>query len=268
MHNGQIVSGDYSKIIEEISPSHDNTVLCVAAIASPIDDITSYSNTLKMHNFLRHIGFIMYTVERKNGKADGDVLLTVKSMEFASLNNYDRFILVSADGDFIPLVEHFRKRGVKVDIASVDSHISMKLKRASNNIIDLHDWAHETIDRNGNTSCLNAKEFNENALSGLVKAVDDLKLNFDDVPRRREYFHLFQRAISSSISMMNGNSMKAHRGILSTLRDCMEVFDPKSLTESDMEVIVQVLSGLKMKNPNMGLHEKIKNKLIIGSSAL
>ncbi len=260
VHSGNSVSGDYCKIIKNISPNNDNLVLCFAAISNPVDDLEGYSRTRGLHNLLRHIGFIVHTVERRNSKADGDVLLAVKSIEASLLNDYDRFVLISADGDYVPLLEHFRTRGIKTTVASVESHISSKLKTMTDDIIDLHEWASDTF---GGSKRTVRNSFNKKSITPLEKAVDTLHNNIENPARRRGDFVNFSSAVNSSIVVMNGKNMKAHRSILTTLRDAMELFDPKILSKDDMSLLKKIVRGLLSKDPNIRLCDDIRNQFII-----
>ena len=189
-------------------------------------------------------------------------------MEAMELGDYDRFVLVSADGDFHPLLDYFRTRGKKVTVASIESHLSFKLKRSTDEIIDLHEWAMNTIDSNGRQSRLNVKRANRNAIDPLEKALERMKSNFSEKSKRKNDFNDFTSAISTSISMLNGKEKKVARGILSTLKECMENFDPWSLTDEDMDVLTKVAKGLKRKDPDLKLSTEIRNNFIMKSGSL
>lgn len=71
-------------------------------------------------------------------KADWDVGLAVDAIKIAP--KLDAIIIVSGDGDFIPLVEYLRTNmGCQVEAASFGKSTSSKLKEAVDDFIDLDD---------------------------------------------------------------------------------------------------------------------------------
>ncbi|MCM2338906.1 MAG: NYN domain-containing protein [Burkholderiales bacterium] len=69
-------------------------------------------------------------------KGDWDVGLTVDVMRMAS--RLDAVIIVSGDGDFIPLVEYVKNNtGTQIEIASFGKSTSSKLREAADDFIDL-----------------------------------------------------------------------------------------------------------------------------------
>src|SRR3989344_483082 len=70
-------------------------------------------------------------------KADWDVGLAVDAIRLAP--KLDVVIVVSGDGDYIPLVEHLQSLGCQVEAASFGKSTSMKLKEAVDELIDLDE---------------------------------------------------------------------------------------------------------------------------------
>jgi len=69
-------------------------------------------------------------------KADWDVGLAVDAIAMA--NKLDAIILVSGDGDYVPLVEYLQiNSGVQVEVVSFGKSTSAKLKEAANDLLDL-----------------------------------------------------------------------------------------------------------------------------------
>jgi uncharacterized LabA/DUF88 family protein len=69
-------------------------------------------------------------------KGDWDVGLTVDVMRMAS--RLDAVIIVSGDGDFIPLVEYVKNNtGTQIEIASFGKSTSSKLRESADDFIDL-----------------------------------------------------------------------------------------------------------------------------------
>ncbi|MEK7582083.1 MAG: NYN domain-containing protein [Patescibacteria group bacterium] len=70
-------------------------------------------------------------------KADWDVGLAVDAIKFSS--KLDTVIIVSGDGDFIPLVEYLKLSGLQVEIISFGKSSSAKLKEVADDFIDMCD---------------------------------------------------------------------------------------------------------------------------------
>jgi len=71
-------------------------------------------------------------------KADWDVGLAMDAVILA--DKIDVAVLVSGDGDFVPLVEYLRiSKGLKVEVMSFGRSTSAKLKEAADVFIDLED---------------------------------------------------------------------------------------------------------------------------------
>ncbi len=71
-------------------------------------------------------------------KGDWDVGLAVDAITIAP--RLDAVVIVSGDGDFIPLVEYLQKNsGVQVEVASFGKSTSSKLREAADDFIDLSE---------------------------------------------------------------------------------------------------------------------------------
>lgn len=68
-------------------------------------------------------------------KADWDVGLAVDAIKMSA--RLDSVIIVSGDGDFIPLVEYLQTVGIQVEVASFGKSTSGKLKEAVDDFVDL-----------------------------------------------------------------------------------------------------------------------------------
>ena len=69
-------------------------------------------------------------------KADWDVGIVIDAVRFAP--NVDAVVLVSGDGDFIPLIEYLREvRGTQMEVLAFGRSTSQKLKEAADDFIDL-----------------------------------------------------------------------------------------------------------------------------------
>jgi uncharacterized LabA/DUF88 family protein len=70
-------------------------------------------------------------------KGDWDVGLTVDAIKMSP--RLDSVVIVSGDGDFIPLVEYLQSIGIQVEVVSFGKSTSGKLREAVDDFVDLSD---------------------------------------------------------------------------------------------------------------------------------
>lgn len=70
-------------------------------------------------------------------KADWDVAMAVDAISMAK--QLDVVVLVTGDGDFVPLVEYLQHNGIIVEAVSFGRSTSLRLKEAVNNFTDLDE---------------------------------------------------------------------------------------------------------------------------------
>ncbi len=70
-------------------------------------------------------------------KADWDVGLAVDAIKMTA--RLDSVVIVSGDGDFIPLVEYLQTMGVQVEVVSFGQSTSGKLREAVDDFVDLSE---------------------------------------------------------------------------------------------------------------------------------
>jgi len=71
-------------------------------------------------------------------KGDWDVGLAVDAITIAP--RLDAVVIVSGDGDYVPLVEYLQKHsGIQVEVVSFGKSTSMKLKEACDDFVDLSE---------------------------------------------------------------------------------------------------------------------------------
>lgn len=68
-------------------------------------------------------------------KADWDIGIAVDAFELSK--KLDSIVLVTGDGDFIPLVEYLKSQGQQVEIIAFAKSASSKLKEIADDFIDL-----------------------------------------------------------------------------------------------------------------------------------
>lgn len=68
-------------------------------------------------------------------KADWDVGLAVDAIKMAP--KLDTVVIVSGDGDFVPLVEYLKLSGIQVEVISFGKSSSLKLKEVADDFVDM-----------------------------------------------------------------------------------------------------------------------------------
>ncbi|MFA6177779.1 MAG: NYN domain-containing protein [Candidatus Paceibacterota bacterium] len=70
-------------------------------------------------------------------KADWDVGLAVDAIKMSP--RLDSVVIISGDGDFIPLVEYLQTNGVQVEVVSFGKSTSSKLREVVDDFVDLSE---------------------------------------------------------------------------------------------------------------------------------
>lgn len=96
----------------------------------------------KFVHWLRSNGFLVVTkdgapAEEGHYKANVDVLMAIDALELSVEMHPDVVILVTGDADFAYLATKLRRRGIRVEVASVTQNLGNVLKSAANGVIDL-----------------------------------------------------------------------------------------------------------------------------------
>jgi len=68
-------------------------------------------------------------------KGDWDVGITIDAVRLSK--SLDVIILISGDGDFVPLIEYLRNQGVQTEVMAFGKSASLKLKEIADDFIDL-----------------------------------------------------------------------------------------------------------------------------------
>jgi uncharacterized LabA/DUF88 family protein len=76
-------------------------------------------------------------------KADWDVGLVIDAIRIAPL--LDVVIIVSGDGDFVPLVEYLKYHGLQVEVAAFRGTTATKLVEAADSFTDLAEMSSEIL---------------------------------------------------------------------------------------------------------------------------
>jgi uncharacterized LabA/DUF88 family protein len=96
----------------------------------------------KFMHWLRSNGFMVVTkdgapAEEGHYKANVDVMMAIDALELSVEMRPDVVILVTGDADFAYLAIKLRRRGIRVEVASVAQNLGNVLKSAANDVIDL-----------------------------------------------------------------------------------------------------------------------------------
>ncbi|HEY7220847.1 MAG TPA: NYN domain-containing protein [Candidatus Binatia bacterium] len=96
----------------------------------------------KFMHWLRSNGFMVVTkdgapAEEGHYKANVDVMMAIDALELSVEMQPDVVILVTGDADFAYLAMKLRRRGIRVEVASVANNLGNILKAAANDVIDL-----------------------------------------------------------------------------------------------------------------------------------
>jgi uncharacterized LabA/DUF88 family protein len=96
----------------------------------------------KFMQWLRSNGFMVVTkdgspAEEGRYKANVDVMMAIDALELSVEMKPDVVILVTGDTDFAYLAIKLRRRGIRVEVASVSQNLGNILRSAANEVIDL-----------------------------------------------------------------------------------------------------------------------------------
>ncbi|MGI8481590.1 MAG: NYN domain-containing protein [Chthoniobacterales bacterium] len=96
----------------------------------------------KFMHWLRSNGFLVVTkdgapAEEGHYKANVDVMMAIDALELSVEMQPDVVILVTGDADFAYLAIKLRRRGIRVEVASVAQNLGNILKAAASAVIDL-----------------------------------------------------------------------------------------------------------------------------------
>jgi len=108
----------------------------------------------KFVHWLRTNGFLVVTkdgspAEEGHYKSNVDVMMAIDAVELSTAMRPDIVILVTGDADFAYLALQLRRRGIRVEVASVSENLGSGLKSAANDVIDLAPLLATFDPRNG-----------------------------------------------------------------------------------------------------------------------
>jgi uncharacterized LabA/DUF88 family protein len=100
----------------------------------PADQATLHR--LRQHGFLVHSRAGQLLPDGRLG-CDFNLELALDVQEFVARTRPDIVVLVTGDGDLVPLVERLRLHGVRVEVASTPAGVSAALRAMANGFVDL-----------------------------------------------------------------------------------------------------------------------------------
>lgn len=133
---------DYKKLLDyvaDIAEEENSTVNCTAyMIASPNHDQTNFVNTLRMLGFNIKKRNLHYDPEKRHAQnTNWDVGITADAL-FHN-DNYDSFVLVSGDGDFIYLLDPLKDLGKEVVVVSFEKSLNKAVSQVADEVFYLYD---------------------------------------------------------------------------------------------------------------------------------
>ncbi len=133
LHQSKI---DYSKLLLEIVSERDLVRAIAYAVHKPDVDQSSFTDVLK------RLGYEIKTKElrlRPDGTAKGDWDMGIAIDTIAMAPKLDTIVLVSGDGDFVPLVEMLKAHGCRVEVVSFRRSTAIELIEASTKYIAIEE---------------------------------------------------------------------------------------------------------------------------------
>jgi len=133
LHQSKI---DYSRLLEEILKGRKLVRAIAYVIQKPDVDQSSFLEALRRSG---------YEVKRKDlvvrddGTAKGDWNMGIALDALALASRLDTAVLVTGDGDFVPLVHMLQARGCRVEVVSFDQCTSNDLMRTCDQFINIDD---------------------------------------------------------------------------------------------------------------------------------
>ena len=132
---------DYGALLDYLADETEERTLQSAYAYVPIDPRQEHAKDAIISELWQN-GYIVKskvgTIAGETYKCDFDVEMTLDISRIAYSNAPDIIVLVSGDGDFIPIVLDMRSRGIRVEVAAFEVAMSHQLALKSSGFINLN----------------------------------------------------------------------------------------------------------------------------------
>ena len=140
---------DWSALRDHLTSVSDGRTLIEMVVyvgLPPIGNEWSYQREKKQRflHYLRTEGFLVVTkdgspCDEDRYRANVDVLMALDALEFAVEARPDVVVLATGDSDFAHLAHKLRRRGIRVEVATISQSLASGLRAACNSVIDLRE---------------------------------------------------------------------------------------------------------------------------------
>lgn len=157
---------DFLRLREFLASPEEGRFLVEGIVYLPVPPNGNSERVVGFHNFLRSNGFMVVSkngVPRPDGsfKANMDTDLVLDVMEMALTIRPDIVVLVTGDGDFSGLCVRLRRRGIRVEVASIQEALANSLRRAATSVVDLKPYFNACEPLNGHAPVLGTDDIFE-----------------------------------------------------------------------------------------------------------
>ena len=132
-----------------------------------------------------------------------DIELALETYEYATRNPLDKVLLISGDGDYLPLVKRIKKMGIGVDVLAVKACMSRKLLKFADRY-----YSYESV------------------LSGLEDGVSEYGEGDDMRIKRRRFFQAAREVLNERIKPYDSMSAAEFKPVL---KESIPGFDEQKL---------------------------------------
>ena len=134
MHQSKL---DYGRVLKDIVGSRELVRATAYAVRKPDVNQACFYEALSRFGYEVRIKDLRPRSEKDAPKASWLVGMTVDALALAP--RLDVIVLVSGDGDLLPLVEALKKSGVRVEIVGFQGSTASELSRSADDYIPIQD---------------------------------------------------------------------------------------------------------------------------------
>jgi uncharacterized LabA/DUF88 family protein len=132
----------FGKLVEEVVAGRDLVRAFAYVARSKTGEEKAFLDALEAAGIELRIKDV---IEFSSGerKADWDVGMTIDAVKFSE--RVDVIILITGDGDFVPLVEYLQSKGIIVEVAAFSESTSRSLREAVDTYFDISEHRHDLL---------------------------------------------------------------------------------------------------------------------------